>query len=146
MLTYKRLFLATAVVSALAAASAVQAQDSGMRVFKDPATGQLRAPTAEESAALDAQDKAIQTNKGGRQATQARAKRAVAVVRPDGSKTMTLDESSMTYSVATRNADGTLDMACVTGEQAAEKLVNAAPSVTASAKATTFEEHHHEEK
>ncbi|WP_394779132.1 post-PEP-CTERM-1 domain-containing protein [Undibacterium sp.] len=146
MLTYKRLFLATAVVSALAAASAVQAQDSGMRVFKDPATGQLRAPTADESAALDAQDKAIQTNKGGRQATQARAKRAVAVVRPDGSRTMALDESSMTYSVATRNADGTLDMACVTGEQAAEKLVNAAPSVTASAKATTFEEHHHEEK
>ncbi|MFZ6647058.1 post-PEP-CTERM-1 domain-containing protein [Undibacterium sp. TJN25] len=146
MLTYKQLFLATAVVSALAATTAVQAQDSGMRVFKDPVTGQLRAPTAEESAALDAQDKAVQASKSGRQATQARAKRAVAVVRPDGSKTMALDESFMTYSVATRNADGTLGMECVTGEEAAEKLMSAAPSATASAKATKFEEHHHEEK
>ncbi|GGC68600.1 hypothetical protein GCM10011396_14550 [Undibacterium terreum] len=146
---HKRLFLATAVVSAIAVAPVVHAQESGMRVAKDPVTGKLRAPTAEEDEALNNQIKADEASKAGRQSTQARAKRAVAVVRADGSRTMVLDESFMTYSVATRKADGSIEMECVTGSEAADKLVNATPAATASTASTKVnhsQEHNHEEK
>ncbi|MES2102651.1 MAG: hypothetical protein V4634_01425 [Pseudomonadota bacterium] len=143
---HKRLFLATAIVSAIAAAPAVQAQDSGMRVFKDPVTGQLRAPTAEESAALDAQIKADQASQAGRVSAQARMKRAVKEVRADGSTMMQLDESQMSYSVATRNADGSIGMACVTGDETADKLVHSGSSANTSATAVHSKEHNHEEK
>ncbi|HTD05791.1 post-PEP-CTERM-1 domain-containing protein [Undibacterium sp.] len=143
---HKRLFLATAIVTAIAAAPMVHAQESGMRVFKDPVTGKLRAPTAEEEEALNNQVKADEANKTGRQAKQARVKRVAEVQRPDGSVMVELDESTMTYSVATRNADGSINMECVTGDEAADKLVNSASSTKKSVNVSKAKEHNHEEK
>lgn len=143
---HKRLFLATAIVSAIAAAPLAHAQESGMRVFKDPVTGKLRAPTAEENEILDNQTKAAEASKTGRQSTQAKAKRRLEVQRPDGTVMLELDDSQMTYSVATRNADGSISMQCVTGDENANKAVNAAPSASGATKVTSSKEHNHDEK
>ena len=48
-----------------------------------------------------------------------------------------LDDSFQTYSVMTRNADGTLSMQCVTGAKAAEKALRSPQSTT------TDKEHDH---
>lgn len=139
---HKRLFLATAIVTAVAAAPVLHAEESGMRVFKDPVTGKLRAPTAEEEEALNKQVQADEASKAGRQTRQARAKRMMEIQRPDGSVKLELDDSYMTYSVATRNADGSISMECVTGDEEADKAVKAASST----KVTKAKEHNHDKK
>jgi hypothetical protein len=107
---------AALALAALAAAPAAQAAD--LRVAKDPATGQLRAPTADEAKALDAAA-----------ATKAPVYRGLLTGRvnpppirhPDGTVEQELDESTLQFSVARRNADGTISMDCVTGPEAAAK-------------------------
>ena len=97
-----------------------------MRIVRDPVTGQLRAPSHEEFKALQEQSR--------RDAAAARATGRTAASQPamvpqvlqDGSVTMELDESHWSYSVATRKADGSLDLNCVTGEKAARRLMTGA--------------------
>lgn len=111
--------LATAFfVAALALASPVRAADTapGLRVVKDPVTGALRAPTSGEAAALDA------TAASRRRAPRGLLTGKVGpapIHHPDGTVEQELDESSLTYMVATRNADGTTSVACVTGDDGA---------------------------
>lgn len=111
-----------AVLALALAAPLVQAQTpaQGMRVTRDPETGQIRLPTPEENKALDEQIAA--------DALQA-AQRAPApvtpkpIVHPDGTVQQQLDPQSMMYSVMVRKADGSLSMECVTGEDAAHDLM-----------------------
>jgi hypothetical protein len=87
----------------------------GMRVYIDPQTGQLREPTAEEAAALTA---AIEADRG-----IAAMDEPQAITGTGGVVGVRLNASSESYSLATRNADGTIAMACVTGEKTAQTVV-----------------------
>lgn len=104
---------------ALASASAVHAADAGLTVVKDPDTGLLRAPTADEFKALQAQS--IRDNAGKAAQVQAAP---VVIQRADGATRLTLGENHMSYAVVTRNADGTLTEQCVTGADAANRIVS----------------------
>ncbi|MFK8016567.1 MAG: hypothetical protein AB8G17_14130 [Gammaproteobacteria bacterium] len=71
----------------------------GMTVVIDKDSGAFRAPTAKEAAEF------------ATSAPQAAAA-ATEIRRADGSKSMRLDDSYMTYSTVTRNADGTWTKQC----------------------------------
>ena len=121
--------LATAALVALAAmasAPALAAADAGMRAARDAKTGLVRAPTAEESRALDAAAAKVRAAKGGARVGMASGKvNPQAVTHADGTVEQELDESTLSYSVARRNADGTIEMVCVHGKDAANKAMKA---------------------
>ena len=91
--------------------------EAGMRVARDPASGQLRAPTAAESKALDA--KSTRAPVGMVTGTA----NPQPVLRADGSTALELDASTMVYTVARRAADGSIEMVCVNGSEAANLAV-----------------------
>lgn len=108
---------------ALGVAASAQAQ----RVTKDSVTGELRAPTADEVKAMDA-------------STGKRAAAPVGILSgkadpqpqrlPSGAVAQELTTDTMMYSVARKNADGTVSQYCVTGDEAAQRLVKAKSSKT----------------
>lgn len=104
----------------LAAPPAMAAQQeshpqSAVTVVRDPETGQLRAPTAEEAKALrDAAPKA---------ARRLPLRQAQQRVLPHGGVMLEVDESMDSYSVAVRRSDGSLQTQCVTGESKAKHIV-----------------------
>lgn len=89
------------------AAAKPVAGTASMVVARDPVTGQLRAPTAEEMRELNALR------------PQAAPVAPQVVVLPDGTKMIRLGDESMRYVVARRNPDGTLTQVCVEGAEAA---------------------------
>lgn len=111
-----------AAALALAAALPAQAQDA-QRVVRDATTGQLRAPTAEEGAALAAR---------GSRATVETAK---AKYSRRGGAGVRLTNDFLSHSVMLRNADGSLAEQCVAGEDAAASLIKAPVAATRSAAA-----------
>lgn len=125
LILHRKSGLAALALCALAGTAGAQAlpESNGMRVVRDPVTGRLRAPTAEEFKAMQAQEAARQ-RAAGVQPAAARAPINV-VRRADGSSSARLDESTMTYSVVTRAADGKFTEHCVTGAHAADRLVKA---------------------
>jgi hypothetical protein len=103
------------VISAPAAATSAPATGTaGMRVQKDRNTGQLRAPTGEEVAELEALTPA--------------APEAPVEVRQhaNGTKAARLNEAYMSYSVVSKDASGKLTEQCLTGEQAADHALHGA--------------------
>lgn len=137
----KTLSLTAALAAAVVLCSPAHAAGSGMRVTKDAETGKLRAATSEESARLDAlASKAAKEPRGlltGKIAPKA-------IKHADGSVEQELDESTLSYSVVTRNADGSLDTHCVTGAEAADALVSGKQKPAKATKAA--KEHRHEDK
>ena len=118
--------VALAAMASLASAPALAAAEAGMRAARDPRTGQVRAPTAEESKTLDAAAAKLRAAKGNARVGMASGKLdPQAVTHADGTVEQELDESSMSYSVARRNADGTVEMVCVQGKEAAGKAMKA---------------------
>jgi hypothetical protein len=130
---------AACAVAALLAASGA----SAATVARDPVTGELRAPTAAEAQALS------QPAASGRGAVKAAAPRGLLTGRinpqpvqhADGSVEHELDESTLSFSVATRNADGSISQQCVSGVDAA----NAALKAPAKAHAMTAKKGHSHE-
>jgi len=111
--------LALMAAGTIVAAPASQAAEAGMRVVRDPVTGQLRAPTAEEFKAMqDQEDK----EKGS--ARSAAPARTMPVRNAHGGLSHHVGERFMTFSVMKRDADGNMTMVCVPGAEAAEKAVN----------------------
>ena len=106
------------------------AQSPGMVVVRDAATGQLRAPTADEAKTL--QRKSQQSTTG--------RKRALAATEPTeeplatGGYKLVVDESFDSYSVATRRPDGSIALDCVTGADTAKKIVSGKRGVKVSNK------------
>jgi hypothetical protein len=84
------------------------AGQEGMVVVRDPLTGQLRAPTADELKALRAKTPAA--------AGLAAPGLPAAVSRSDGSRGLRLGEKGMVYDVVTRGPDGKLTRECVQGD------------------------------
>jgi hypothetical protein len=115
---------------------------SGQRVAVDPATGRMRAPTAEEAAELDRLDRVARSGQRlQRSAAQTTTQQLAGVesvaddgtfTTAEGAKGMLLDDSQMVYSVVTRGADGSLSMECVDGVDAANKLVKRKATPAAS--------------
>lgn len=108
-------FCRAAALAALCAATAVAmppvhaaGQDS-MVVVRDAHTGELRAPTAAEAAALRSKS-TLQ-----RQALP----KPVLSVGPGGGSKVQLGKNALVYNVVTRDANGKLNEQCVNGEHAA---------------------------
>lgn len=112
--------LATSALAVLTAATmftlphARAAGQQGMVVVRDAQTGELRAPTAAEAAALHGSAAAQR---------QAPAQR-VESVGPGGGRKVLLGKSALVYSVATRGADGQMHEQCVNGEAAAHAALS----------------------
>jgi len=112
------------------------AANVGMRAYMDPATKQLRPGTpddfAAEAAAAPAA-KSLAAAKGVAKrsaAVSAEAAGTVQTTMSDGTVSVMLDESYMSYSVATVKADGSVKQDCVEGQpsdKAALKSVTTAP-------------------
>ncbi len=124
----KRAFGTLAALTALMVSSAVFAADAvdmpGMKVVKDALTGQLRAPTDDELKAAQAQmrSKSRSVSKAVGMITGTDAPQAVTLA--NGTVMMELTEDSMVYSVLKRNPDGSMEMQCVHGEDAAHNAVH----------------------
>ena len=90
----------------------------GLRAFRDPVTGQLRQPTAEEAAAL-----------ARVQAEAAPERQPVfeVIVHPDGMRSVDLQGAFLSAAVATRNPDGSITVHCVPAGTSAVALA-AAPA------------------
>ena len=117
-MSHQKLLKASAL-AALCAATAMTlppvhaAGQEGMVVVRDPHTGELRAPTGAEAAALNRTSTAQRQNLSKR----------VESVGPGGSRKVQLGKSALVYNVVTRGADGKLTEQCVNSEQAAADAV-----------------------
>lgn len=121
----RRLLTATALATICAAAATVPppvhaAGQQGMVVVRDAQTGELRAPTAAESAAL------LGTSAQQRKTPP----QHVATVGPGGSRKVQLGRSALVYSVAKRGPDGALTEQCVHGEHAARGALHSSTPAT----------------
>ena len=121
-------------VAAVALAGAAQA-DEGVRVVRDPETGKLRAPTADEARDLDAREP--------RGAALRRAAPRARVLN-NGTIALEVGEDHMMSSVARVNADGSLDRYCVPAGKA-QAVLNAPQQPTrhvhkATAQGTVYED------
>jgi hypothetical protein len=94
-------------------------KSAGSRVFIDPATKEIREPGAEDMRALDARRERLQ----GR-SQLSRGDRPQIIRHPSGAIGLSLSRSSMSSVTAVRNADGSMSLACVAGENAASSEVN----------------------
>ncbi len=132
-----QLKLIAGALVALGLAAGAQAQT----VTKDSVTGELRAPTAEEAKTLEA----AKTGKRAAAPVGILSGRADPQPQrlPNGTVAQELTTDTMMYSVARKNADGTISQYCVTGDDAAQRLVKAKPdkaqSFAKAAKETTYE-------
>jgi hypothetical protein len=141
-----------AVMSALilSLSPAAQAADGvGMRIVRDPVTGQLRAPTADEAKAMDEAEAKARAERAAANPAGTADTRAPAEVRTSNGVRYRVNDSFLSYSVITRKADGSLAMQCVTGKDAAEKLVHdpkAAISISSVSTVSSEKEHDHADK
>lgn len=142
--------LLTAACGATAAAHACEHCEHGdapapvadaMTVVRDAETGQLRAASADEIAAMRAKTKpAAAASAASRSAKTLPAATAQPAVRAyaSGAHSAKLPSSMASYSVVRRQPDGTLDSRCVQGEQAASQALRGdtatQPTPTAPAK------------
>lgn len=88
----------------------------GVVVFVDPATGQIRQPSASEIGDLSPSPAPVAP----------KAPEPSLMQGPGGSVGAKLGEESLTYMVVTASPDGKLAMDCVTGSKAAETQVHTA--------------------
>jgi len=113
--SYQRFCNAALMGLALAGASAVSVQAhaqqaDGMTVVRDATTGELRAPTAQEHAAL--QQKAQAKAAASRVAKQVPLQK----YHPNGARGVRVTEEFTSSVVAVRNTDGSIGKQCVEGE------------------------------
>jgi hypothetical protein len=110
---------AVIVLASVSMHAKAQSKDGqeGMVVVKDPQTGKMRAPTAEELRALRAK-----TPKSAAAVTGAPAAPKT-LTRRDGARGVRLGEKTLVYDVVTRGEDGKLSEQCVQGEDAARDSV-----------------------
>ncbi len=119
--------LAAAVtLAALWPAQDAQAADA-MRVVRDPATGELRAPNAAEAAAFEKAEAQLRSRSGKK------PQQPVEILYPDGTIEMKLGDDTHMVSVVRASEDGTLAMACLPAKQA-QDFVKSAGSKKAAPK------------
>ena len=127
----QRAGIAAALALAALATPLAQAQAAdGLRIAKDPVTGELRAPTAEENKALDA----LQAKRSGLSTARAAGTPTLHVHKP-GAKFQgaRMPDDLMSYSMVAVRADGSLEEVCVDGSHAAEATYEQLPKNSAVA-------------
>lgn len=102
-----------------AAAPAALAAEEGLRVTRDPQTGQLRMPTARELKALERQESNASRLPRGLITGKVSPK---PVHHANGMVSVELTQDQMMHSVVTRGADGKLHMHCVHDHAEAQDL------------------------
>jgi hypothetical protein len=131
----KVLSLALGALCTLAPACA--SEPSAMVVVRDALTGQMRAPTAAELQALNAQRTSSPVLNP--QTSVAGTLHPVVTTSANGTLRATVSKESLQYAVIRRDADGKLQSQCVSGKQAATNALSLAVPTIANA-----EEHQHE--
>ena len=111
--------LAAAFAAALVMAAPLAQAAPGVQIVKDPVSGELRAPTQDELKAIAAQQGNAMAATPARRGMFSGTANPQQVRRANGAVSLELDESTMMYSVARRNPDGSITMECVTGADAA---------------------------
>ena len=106
--------------SPAAPATAPALRASGSVVFVDPVTRKIRKPSASEIGAQRSQSQAAVAK---RPATP-----PMVIHGPGAAVGILLDDSDMSFMVATRKADGKIALDCVTGEAAERAVANATQS------------------
>lgn len=132
-----------ALLCVLAITAAPSAQAQGMRIVRDPVTGQLRAPTADEAAAMDAQDAKDRAAKAATVPSGSSDSPAPLKMLQSNGVRYRVGDTFLSYSVVKRSADGTLDMQCVPGKEAAERLVLDTKASMPTTASTAGKEHDH---
>jgi hypothetical protein len=89
------------------------ANAAGVMVFIDPVTGRIVQPTEAQMGRLARSPQAGPKSKAP----------VITIQGPAGAVGIVLGPESLSYSIATRTADGKIAMDCVTGDQAANRLV-----------------------
>jgi hypothetical protein len=121
-----------AALAAVALISLAVATDANAQTVATDGEGSaLRAPTAAEAKALAPAAAMTATTAAAAAATAPERRigmvtgqvNPVPIVHSDGTVQQELDASTMSYTVARANADGSISMVCVTGEQAAQKAL-----------------------
>jgi hypothetical protein len=125
---------ALAACALMMAATAAHAQT----VARDTPNAPLRAPTASEAAALAPTTKSTRAQRIGMITGKVNPG---PITHKDGTVEQELDASTMSYTVARMNPDGTISMVCVTGEESANKAVKGGKSTRAQV--ATAKEHQH---
>ncbi|MBB2487015.1 hypothetical protein H5407_17435 [Mitsuaria sp. WAJ17] len=110
---------AKAEAKAAASTSVTEGAD-GMIAVRDAVTGELRAPTADELAALQAK---AQAAKSSRLRALSVAPVQAERMNSRGAYGFRPGPENVSYSVVTRNADGSLSSTCVQGQDQAEAIV-----------------------
>lgn len=123
-------FGALALCQAAAAAPQTAAQQ-GLTVVRDADTGELRAPTAAETQALQPQAAA----------SSARQQQPTMVTGADGRQSVYLGNSQHVYAIVKRGADGKLDHQCAEGADAAHAHLNHDAPAAAQAQEKARHEH-----
>lgn len=106
------------------------ATPDALSVARDPATGRLRAPTAEEAQELarqrQAQGQALgqQRSLTARSAAPAQASAPLMRSHRGGAASVRVTEDFASHSVVTRSADGKLVQQCVTPKDAANAAID----------------------
>jgi hypothetical protein len=121
-----------ALAIGLGLASAVHAQTAA----RDTPSGSMRALTADEAAALAAKPDAKTPPARGLLTGKINP---AAIVHPDGTVEQELDDSTVVYSVARRNADGSISTYCVPGAKNAERLMRSTTAVVKTGKGQAHE-------
>jgi hypothetical protein len=127
----------TRLIGAAAACLVLAAGAQAQTAARDSDSSQLRAPTAAEAQAL--QSKAG-TDRIGMLTGKINPQ---AIVHKDGTIEQELDASTMSFTVARRNPDGSVSMVCVTGEDQMKKALKAP---NARSKSVAAKEHQHDVK
>jgi hypothetical protein len=128
-----------ALCAVCAVAPAWADEPASMVVVRDAATGQLRAATAAEMQALNAQ-RANSPALGPQSAMP--GGRPSITTGPDGTMRANVGRESLMYAVISRDAEGKLHSHCVSGQQnAASALSRAVPAI-----ANDTKEHDHDKQ
>ena len=128
--------VAALALSATASAAGQDAQ-AGQTVFKDPVSGKVRNPTAVEAKQLNDLRAAQRASEVAARKASGAPEANVIRVQKNGIVAAHLDEDSVSYSVVRRNANGDIELDCVTGATAAANALTT-PVTTQS------KEHQHE--
>ena len=133
--TARALALALAMTAPMVASAA-----EALRVVRDPATGELRAPNAAEAAAFEKAEAQLRQAQAGAKGKASVNKGPTEIRYADGTVETKLGEDSMMYSVVSSDENGNLSFDCLPAEEA-KKFVKATKSTKAKAKAKVNHAH-----
>ena len=124
LMTFPHTYVIAQPPTAQSGAAQQATAPQGVKAFKDPVTGELTAPTADQAAALDAAAAAATAAAPAKLKQKALKSAPATFALPQGGVGMQLDDSQMTYSVAHKDASGKIVEQCLPNKSAAMSALN----------------------